>query len=826
MKKLNFNKNWTVQKLVSNLTEEFLGNLDAQKIIPVTLPHDAMIFEKRDPKNPAGGACGFYPGGDYEYTRHFHVEEPEAGQTFILEFEGIYNRGYIYVNGALAGSVQYGYTGIRIDITPYLHFGGDNLITVKAINSDVPNSRWYTGSGIYRPVFLYKGGPIRIDPDGLRVSTPEVSGKLAAVKVETTLCYDAKIQKTVSVKSEILNSEGCAVAGETSLVSLFGQAETLQTQRIYVQNPALWSDREPNLYCCRVTVLDGEEVLDTAESTFGIRKLELDPVDGLKLNGEKILLRGGCIHHDNGPVGAAAFDRAEERRIELLKEAGFNSVRTSHNSTSRALLDACDRLGMLVMEESYDTWCQAKSQYDSSLVFTEHWEKDLEDIVRKDFNHPSVFMYSIGNEITDLHTPDGAKWSRRLACRMRELDPTRYVTNAINGMTSVMGDIPAVMMDLGLLTQEQLQVMMSGASNGPSSGGDINEIMTALLGRMNEVSVHPLIEERLSEAYGTLDLVGLNYMRGTYEKMDAAPNRVFYGSETLPSDIDLNWKKVRELPSCIGDHTWTAWDYIGEAGIGIVTYQDALTFKKPYPAYLAYCGDLDITGYRRPASYFREIVFGLRELPYIAVQLPAHYGETAMCTPWSTPEAVSSWTWKGYEGKRCKVEVYSDAPEVELFINEKSVGKLPAGEAGRFRAVFDTAYEPGEIRAAAYYADGAVKEYMLKTADDKVVLDVKADRSVLAADGLAYVNIELRDASGILNTANDRKVKLSVEGAGQLQGFGSADPFSEENFFDSERTTYYGRALAVIRAGETEGTITLCAEADGAKPVSVTLQVK
>lgn len=821
MIKQNFNRNWSVQKLVSDLTEATLGNPKVQKKITVTLPHDAMIFENHDGKNPSGGACGYYQGGDYEYTKNFYVDEAEAGQTFILEFEGIYNRGYIYVNGALAGSVQYGYTGIFIDITGYLHFGTENLITVKAINSDVPNSRWYTGSGIYRPVFLYKGGNIRIDANGLRISTPEVSDELAAVKIETLLRYDAKISKTVAVKSEILTSDGCVVAEETSLVSLFNQAETYQTQRVYVKEPALWSDKQPNLYCCRVTIYDGDKILDSAESTFGIRKLELNPIEGLKLNGEKILLRGGCIHHDNGPVGAATFGRAEERRIELLKEAGFNSVRISHNSSSKALLDACDRLGMLVMEESYDTWTQAKSQYDSSLVFSEHWEKDIEDIVRKDFNHPSVFMYSIGNEITDLHTPDGAKWGRRLADKVCSLDPTRYVTNAINGMIAVMGDLPMVMVDLGMITQEQLQAMASGAS-----GGNINDVMTAMLGQMNYLSKHPLIEEKLKESYGTVDLIGLNYMRDAYDKMSSEPNRIFYGSETLPPDIDLNWKKVKELPSCIGDYTWTAWDYIGEAGVGIVTYNDTLMFKKPYPAYLAYCGDIDITGYRRPASYYREIVFGLRKAPYIAVQLPVHYGENAMCTPWSTPETVSSWTWKGFEGKGCKVEVYSEAPEVELLINGKSVGRLPAGEENRFRAIYDTVYEPGEIRAISYYADGTTEDFLLKTAVDAVALEVKADKNEISADELAYVTIELKDAFGTLHTTADRKVRISAEGAGHIQGFGSADPLSRENFFDSERTTYYGRALAVIRAGEAEGIIKLDVEAEGTEPVSIEIQVK
>lgn len=825
MIKQDFNSGWVVQKHAASLVESVQGADETVKQISITLPHDAMIYEKRNKKSPAGSACGFYPGGDYEYTKKFYVDKSMAEKTFILEFEGIYNRGYLYVNGALAGSVHYGYTGLFVDITQYLYYGADNIITVKAINADVPNSRWYTGSGIYRPVFLYTGGNIRIDTNGLRISTPEVTVETAAIKVETLIRYDQKVRKTVTVKSEIINSKGYTAAEETSQVTLLSQAETLHTQRIYVKKPALWSVAHPNLYYCKVTICDGETILDTVQSTFGIRKLELNPTDGLKINGEKIFLRGGCIHHDHGLVGAACFDRAEERRIELLKEAGFNSVRIAHNSSSKALLDACDKLGMLVMEESYDTWTQSKSQFDSALTFEDNWEKDIEDIVRKDFNHPSVFMYSIGNEIKDLGTSEGAKWSRRLADKIRTLDSTRYVTNAVNGMMAIMDDLPSVMAEQGLLKPEQFQ-MQEGAVTGETTVGEINDAMTSLFEQMGYLITHPKVEKRLKEAYGTVDLIGLNYMRNTYEQMLEYPNRIFYGSETFPPDIDLNWKKVKEYPACIGDYTWTAWDYIGEAGIGIVTYDGKHKFTKEYPVYLAYCGDIDITGYRRPISYFREIVFGLRKAPYIAVQLPEHYGTKAMCTPWSTAACISSWTWNGFEGKNCLIEVYSDAPEVELFVNEKSIGKRPCGEENRFRAVFDTTYEPGELRAAAYYMDGTTRTYSLKTAANAVELDVEADRNLIASGDLSYVTIQLQDAAGILHTGTDRRIKISVEGSGYLQGFGSADPYSEENFFDMERMTYYGRALAVVRADETKGTITVKAEAKGVKPVSINIHVK
>lgn len=802
------------------MTQEVLGEAAENKEKQVTLPHDAMIEEKRAASHSTGTGGGFFPGADYEYTRTLHVDADEKSQSFFLEFEGIYNRGYIFVNEELMGRTQYGYTGKIVDITPALRFGEDNVICVRAVNTDAPNSRWYTGSGIFRPVWLYKGGDVRIEARGLRVSTPEVSPEVAAVKVETAVRYDGKAQKYVQLKTEILDASGQVVTEDLYPVTLFAADTTKVTRRLYVQSPALWSTEEPNLYRCRVTICEAEQLLDCAETSFGIRQFTLDPVHGLRLNGQEVLLRGACIHHDNGPVGAATFARAEERRVEILKEAGFNSIRVAHNSSSVALLDACDRLGMLVMEESYDVWTKAKTQFDSSLIFTDSWEEDLEDIVSKDFNHPSVFMYSIGNEIQDLGKPEGRKWNRRLAEKVRALDPTRYVTNAVNPLMIMLDNLPMVLVDLGMLTPEQLQAMASG-----EGGGDINDMMTMLLGKMNELSAHSSVERELGEVFSALDLVGVNYSRGAYEKMSQNPNLIFYGSETCPPDIDLNWKCVKETPANLGDYTWTAWDYIGEAGVGIVTYDGKLRFAKGYPAYLAYCGDIDITGFRRPISYYREVVFGLRRKPYIAVRLPEHYNDQPMCTPWSLPDSVSSWTWNGYEGKPCRVEVYSDAPQVELFVNGKSAGTLPCGEENRFRAIFETTYEPGEICAKACYVDGKTECFTLNTASEDLKIVLEADRSELCMDDLSYVTIELRDRDGNLMTCSDRKVAMKIEGPGCIQGFGSADPMSEENFFDAERTTWYGRLIAVVRAGEEQGTIRLTAEAEGLEVAVLELKV-
>lgn len=823
MKKQSFNRNWKFAKSGGAWSAAMKEGANSDNV--VTLPHDAMILEKRNADNPAGAACGYFPGGSYEYAKVLHAASEDVGKTYILQFEGVYNRGWVTVNGTVAGSVNSGYDELKLDITPYLTFGGDNQIVVKVLNSDVPNSRWYTGSGIIRPVSLYVGGPIRIDVDGVRISTPQVSAEMAEVRIRTDIVYDGKTRETVSVKTEVIAKDGEIVVSDITPATLEIQGTTTVTRHLFVKNPKLWSTEAPNLYQCRVTVLKDEEIADMAEDSFGIRKFELDPVNGLRLNGEPILLRGGCLHHDNGIIGAATFDRAEERRIEILKDAGFNSVRISHNSSSRALLHACDRLGMLVMEESFDMWTQAKSQYDHSLNFLESWEGEVERIVCKDYNHPSVFMYSIGNEIPEPATPDGARLGRKIAEKFRNLDPSRYVTNAINCLAALTDNLPKVMMDLGFITKEQLEQMMGGGADAAGTG-NINDLITSLMGMMNGLGAHPSVEERFCENYSVLDLVGMNYMRGAYQlQHDFDANRIFYGSETFSPDIDLNWKEVKRIPACIGDYCWTAWDYIGEAGIGVSEYSGANRFQKPYPVYLAYCGDIDITGFRRPISYYREIVFGLRKKPYLAVQLPEHYGIDAQCTPWTTRDAVASWTWNGFEGKKCIVEVYSDAPEVELFLNGESLGRKAAGEENRFKAGFETEYRPGTLEAVSYYADGTTASEKLTTAADTMRIAVHADRTTIMTDDLCYVSFALVDENGIVNTCDDRKISVSVSGEGVVQGYGSADFKSEENFFDRERTPFYGRTAAAIRAGAAPGTLSVIAQAEGLEPVSVEITI-
>ncbi|MER6564067.1 DUF4982 domain-containing protein, partial [Streptomyces sp. NPDC001027] len=485
---------------------------------------------------------------------------------------------------------------------------------------------------------------------------------------------------------------------------------------------------------------------------------------------------------------------------------------------SRPMLEACDRLGMLVVDETFDVWTAGKSEFDYSLNFPEWWERDIEAMVAKDVNHPSVIMYSIGNEIPETGSRFGAAWGRRLAEKVRSLDPTRYVTNAVNGML-------AVMSELGALQQQTLE-------QAAEDGAGINTLMADAGDAMNTISSSELVTERTAESFAVLDVAGMNYAESRYAlDRDLFPNRIILGTETFPTRIDGNWRLVEQYGHVIGDFTWTGWDYLGEVGIGRPQYPadgdgPLQAHNAPYPYLVAGCGDIDITGHRRPASYYREIVFGLRAEPYIAVKRPEHHGRTWAGSPWAWSDSIASWTWPGFEGKPITVEVYSDADEVELIGNNNSFGRRPVGAEHRFRTEFEIVYVPGELVAVAYRDGVETGRSSLHRASGPVRLAAEADREVVRAAGgdLAYVTLTLTDADGTCHPAADRPVSIEVSGAGELIGLGSADPSAEERFDVTERRTYEGRALAVVRPTAV-GKIRLTATAPGCDPVDVVVTV-
>ncbi|MCX4091087.1 glycoside hydrolase family 2 TIM barrel-domain containing protein [Nocardia sp. alder85J] len=803
MFRTSFNDGWQVRSK-PNPFAELAG--EAVPFRGVTVPHDAVAELSRD--GGEEGGVGYFPSGVFEYRKTFTVP-PE--QRVLIEFDGVYRDAMVYLNGAYAGQRPYGYSQFHIDVTALLNPVGDNEIRVETRNRQ--DSRWYSGGGIYRDTWLLTGGPVRIAPHGLRVATPDIDAERAVVEVTVAVANDTETLRTVRLVTEIRDRDGTLVASDTTPVTIAPHEPATARRRLYVGTPLLWHPDTPDLYECVVTLVDEGAEIDRDSAGFGIRTLRLDPVHGLRINGDTVELRGACIHHDNGPLGAATYARAERRRVEILKTAGFNAIRMSHHPMSPAMLDACDRLGMLVVDEAFDMWTSAKNPFDYSLSFAQWWERDLESLVDKDFNHPSVVLYSIGNEIPEVGSPAGAAWSRRLAEQLRALDGTRFVTNAVNNMLAVMDELKK----------------RAGRTLSESAG--INTLMADPGELMNLVAASELVGERTAEAYSVLDVAGMNYSESRYA-LDAElfPGRIILGTETFPTHIDGNWELVRRHPHVIGDFTWTGWDYLGEVGIGRPQYAgeagERPSFAAPYPYLVAGCGDIDITGHRRPVSYYREIVFGLRADPYIAVQRPQHHGDTFTGTPWAWSDSLASWTWPGFEDAPITIEIYCDADDVELRLDGRSLGFRPAGPGHRYRATFETVYRPGELVALAYRDGVAVGSCTLRSATGDRSLWAEPERPVVTdtPGDLAYVALTVTDRDAAVDTAADIPITVEVTGAGTLLALGSADPATEERFDTATRRAYQGRVLAIVRPCGA-GEIGLRATAVGYDPAEVTITV-
>jgi beta-galactosidase len=768
-----------------------------------------MIGTKREAGDSNGRHKAFFQPCRKEYIKTFSLPEECQGKHIVFEFEGVYMNATVFINNEYAGQRPYGYSNFYIDAGNFLR-GGENTLKVSIDTGD--DSRWYTGAGIYRNVNIITGGDCRFALDGVKITTEDVADGLAIVEIKNTLVSDKPFPQSVKVITEILDEKGAVAARDEAPATLFTGEITVR-QRVPVKNPQLWSPDEPHLYTCKSVLVDetGSE-LDEERTTFGIRKLVLDSARGLTLNGKTIKLRGACIHHDNGIIGSATFERAEERRVKIMKAAGFNALRSAHHPMSKAMLDACDRLGMLVMDEFSDMWVSGKNNDDYAKFFPKWWEEDIAAMVDKDYNHPSVILYSIGNEIPDTGGRNGARWGRLLAEKIRSMDRSRYIINSINGMVSVLDKIAAAM------------PAMQGEAK------EINSMMADMGAMMKALQNSELVTKATEESYACVDVGGYNYMDSRYHS-DAAlyPNRIICGTETYAKDIAGNWKLVTENAHIIGDFTWTGWDYLGEAGIGKIAYGEGGGFTMlsgAYPWITAYCGDIDITGFRKPVSYWREIVWGLRKAPYIAVQKPEHYGEKMIASPWAWSDSVSSWTWPGFDGKPVKIEVYSSAEEVRLYLDGSLIGKAPAGKDHNFMAVFDTIYKPGKIEAVSYSGNKECGRFSLTSAGNAAAIRLEAERQTTKAGkgDLAYISMSLVDAMGTVNTVSDRKVTVTVEGSGVLQGFGSGAPVNGESYTCAEHSTFEGRALAVIRPTGS-GAITVSVRADGLPEEQITVTV-
>jgi len=776
-----FNIGWSVRRKVSGFVD-LLGGAESRA---VTLPHDAML----DLPRSAGGApsSAFFPGGEVEYSKSFEVPDEWRARRVSLEFEGVYRDAMVYVNDEFAGQWRYGYSVFRIGLDPHLRYGQLNTVRVEARAHQ--DSRWYSGLGIYRDVHLVVVPLAHLVDHEVRVTTPDVDDERAVVEATVTVRNEDVSTRRLRLEVSVLDASGVVVARNASPVTIRPGSSTVVRPRLYVDEPQRWSVDAAHLYRFAATLLD-EESDDRHDVgfAFGIRTLRIDPKNGLRINDEHVKLRGACIHHDNGPLGAATIQRAEERRIELLKEAGFNAVRSSHNPLSPAMLDACDRLGMLVFDEAFDAWTEMNKPYDYTLDFTEWWQRDVDAMVRKDFNHPSVILYSIGNEIHEYGSRFGASLARDIAERIRLSDETRFVTTAISSFWAVAHDVIG---DLrGLLAD--------AAARG------VNDVMNEMTEFFQRVTVSDTVTVKTAESHAAVDVAGLNYAEARYA-IDAKsfPNRVVLGTETNPRVTASSWRHTLAHDHVIGGFTWTGWDYLGEVGLGRTDYTADPEVRgggdPAFPWLTAWAGDLDITGYRRPQSYYREIVYGLRHDPYIAVRRPLHPGQRRLEMQWAWSDAISSWTWDVPPGSPMEVEIYSDAEEVELHLDGASQGRQPVG-LDDLTARFELAYRPGDL-AAISYRDGAETGRSTIRSAQGGSLALTADRSEIHADttDLAYLTIDVRDAAGTLVTTREDRVDLEIDGPAVLQAVSSARPSSDEDFAEPWCTLFDGRALAIVR---------------------------
>jgi beta-galactosidase len=746
----------------------------------VDLPHDWSIAGPIAATNPNGGPGGFFPTGAGWYRRDLEVPAEWAGKRVSLEFEGVYMNAEVYVDGVKVAGRPNGYTPVWCDLnlSP-----GKHSIAVRVDNSKQPNSRWYSGSGIYRHVWLHVNEPLHIASEGgVYVKSTIQEGK-AVLEIQTTLVNDGDTPVSAAVSQQLVAPDGTRIAlpaGATrQTAEVPAKQRVVVTQKIDVPSPRLWSVETPELYRLTTAVGQASGTTDQSVTNVGIRTIRVSAEKGLELNGKRLNLNGGCVHHDNGALGAMAFDRAEERKIELLKEAGFTAIRASHNPPSKALLDACDRLGMLVIDEAFDVWERGKSRMDYNVSFKEWWQRDLDAMVLRDRNHPSVIMWSIGNEIPGAGTPMGARVGPELAARVRTLDD-RPVTVALE---------------------------------------------TWILANRSWDSVNPVFD--------AVDVAGINYTHNIYPDQHARfPNRVILSTETYPKDAFVHWSLSQDNPFVIGEFVWTAMDYLGESGIGrnyppgqrAINHADS----RQFPYHAANCGDLDLTGFRKPLSHYRNIVWDRGEKLYVSVQEPTQDGRPWVTTQWSVTPVRASWTWPGQEGKPLQAEVYSRCERVRLYLNDQLIGEKPTTRREQFKAVFPVPYAAGTLRAIGLDGEKEIQRIELTTAGDVAGLRLTADRRQLSADGqdLAFITVESIDAQGRLQPNGNQPVTFKVEGAGTLAGVASGDYSQTQSYQANQRQLFNGRAQLIVRTGKTPGTIAVTADAAGIKSASVTLEAK
>ena len=754
----------------------------------VDLPHDWSIMDLPGENNETQigpfssesqgkRATGYAVGGTGWYRKHFVLDKKDEGRIIEICFDGVYMNADFWINGKHLGNHPYGYTAFTYDITDYLKWDGKNNVLAVQVKNEGRNSRWYSGSGIYRHVWLIQKQPVHIAQNSVFISTENILDNKAELKIESAVENTTKTGLEVNLITKIFGPSGELLQSKETQTKKISSGNSKFVQNITVLQPSIWSLESPNLCSAEIQVVSNGIVTDKVSTTFGIRTIHFDAETGFTLNGKNVLLKGGCLHHDNGFLGAATIDRAEERKVELMKAYGFNAIRTAHNLPSKQFLDACDRIGVLVIDEAFDMWEGSKNPEDYHLYFKDWWQKDLESMILRDRNHPSVVFWSIGNEIPERGDSLGLAIRKRLVAEVKRLDQTRPVTEGI----CEFWDRPGQKW------------------------------------------------ETLAPAFADLDVGGYNYRRDKYKSdHESFPERIMMGTESFSKESYDYWQQVVKNPWVIGDFVWTAMDYLGEARLGNSQLVDTtangrgpggFSRNTSLPTWFnSFCGDIDLCGFKKPAMLYRDVVWNNSNLEMV-VHSPIPADKREMVSDWGWPDELPSWNWAGNEGKMMDVRVFTSYPAIRLELNGKIIDEKIVSDTSKLIVTFKVPYEPGVLKAVALNKGIEVASRELKTTGTPAKIKLTADRSKIKPNrnDLSYVKVEITDAQGNRIPDKDIPVTFTVSGIGEIAGSGNACPYDMESFNSPVCKTYQGQALAILRPlREKEvGKITLRAKADG-----------
>ncbi|WP_304234440.1 sugar-binding domain-containing protein [Jiulongibacter sediminis] len=781
----NFDFDWKFQNgKIQNATSK---DFDDSNWRNVNLPHDWSIEDLPNQngddvigpfsKNAVSkNATGFTVGGTAWYRKSFVLDKSTKDKKVFVRFDGVYRDSDVWINGHHLGNHPNGYTPFEYDLTPYLLEQGKKNVLAVEVKNEGHNSRWYSGSGIYRHVWLSVLDQNHILNNGLKVLTDNISTEKAHVEIRTNLDF---FSKGLKLQTLIYNKEGRQILKQEEAIE-----QNSISQKLIIEKPHLWNINDPYLYEAKVSIIKGADILDSYVTHFGVRQIEFSASDGFKLNGKPVKLKGGCIHHDNGILGAAAYDKAEIRKVKLLKEYGYNAVRPSHNPFSPRFLQACDELGLLVVDEAFDMWNEAKTPGDYSNDFKDWWQKDLGGIIDRDFNHPSVILWSIGNEIPEVVDSLGYITASKLAEFVKMKDSSRPVTAA--------------------------------------------------------VPFHiPLIKgkkwDTTAPFFESLDVGGYNYSYSYYNSDHRKfPDRVMLTTEYFPPKAYENWKAVEENDFVIGMFSWTAMDYLGEAGLGLARIKPAddkakgfvETFMDPdWPVFNAYTGEIDLIGNKKPSSYYLDVVWGKSPVELL-IHKPITNGMKEINGFYDFPDLLKSWTWPKSIGDTLEALVYTQSDRVKLFLNDIEIAEKEI-KKNEIKTSFSVPYSIGKMEAIAYKNDVEIGRNSLNTVGKPNAIRLKPETTKLKANGqdLAFIQVELVDSEGNI-VPDSQLVKFQLTGQGSIAGIGNANPSEMRSFQNNELKLFQGKGMIVVKTSMHKGSLKVYASADQLKSDSCELRVE